>query len=227
MRRRPKRDRKNNGKWFACLILLMVLALYSVVFTEKIIKPNVAAIAEVKVKAMITQIVNDAVREEFKTNTGISELLTIKTDQEGNITYVESNTIAMNNLASKLTQTVQNQYKWKDAVSLNVPAGSIVGSQILSQIGPDISLKVLPIGMSRVNFKTEFESMGINQTKYKVFLQMDSQARVLAPFSINNIEVQNTILVAEAIIVGEVPQSYVNVPKDGMLDATNFFKDTN
>jgi sporulation protein YunB len=227
MRRRPKRDRKNSGKWFACLILLMVLALYSVVFTEKIIKPNVAAIAEVKVKAMITQIVNDAVREEFKTNTGISELLTIKTDQEGNITYVESNTIAMNNLASKLTQTVQNQYKWKDAVSLNVPAGSIVGSQILSQIGPDISLKVLPIGMSRVNFKTEFESMGINQTKYKVFLQMDSQARVLAPFSINNIEVQNTILVAEAIIVGEVPQSYVNVPKDGMLDATNFFKDTN
>lgn len=227
MRRRPKRDRKNSGKWFACLILLMVLALYSVVFTEKIIKPNVAAIAEVKVKAMITQIVNDAVREEFKTNSGISELLTIKTDQEGNITYVESNTIAMNNLASKLTQTVQNQYKWKDAVSLNVPAGSIVGSQILSQVGPDISLKVLPIGMSRVNFKTEFESMGINQTKYKVFLQMDSQARVLAPFSINNIEVQNTILVAEAIIVGEVPQSYVNVPKDGMLDATNFFKDIN
>lgn len=227
MRRRPKRDRKNNSKWFACLILLMVLALYSVVFTEKIIKPNVAAIAEVKVKAMITQIVNDAVHEEFKTNSGISELLTIKTDQEGNITYVESNTIAMNNLATKLTQSVQNQYKWKDAVSLDVPAGSIVGSQILSQVGPYISLKVLPIGMSRVNFKTEFESMGINQTKYKVFLQMDSQARVLAPFSINNIEVQNTILVAEAIIVGEVPQSYVNVPKDGMLDATNFFPDTN
>jgi sporulation protein YunB len=202
----------------------MVLALYSVIFTEKIIKPNVAAIAEVKVKAMITQIVNDAVHEQFQSDAEVCELLTIKTDQEGNITYVESNTTAMNNLATELSQTVQNRSSWDDAVMLKVPVGSIVGSQILSQIGPAVNLKVLPIGMSRVNFKTEFESMGINQTKYKVFLELDSQARVLAPFSINNIEVQNTILVAEAIIVGEVPDSYINVPEESMMDATNFFQ---
>lgn len=223
MRRRRKKDKQNNGKWFVCLVLLIVLAIYSVVFTEKIVKPNVAAIAEVKVKAMITKIVNDAVHEQFRAETGVSELLTIKTDQEGNITYVESNTAAMNNLAAELTQAVQKQYRWTEAVNLNVPVGSIIGSQILSQMGPYISLKVLPIGMSRANFKTEFESMGINQTKYKVYLLMDSQARVLAPFSINNIEIQNTILIAEAIIVGEVPEAYINVPGGSALDATNFF----
>ncbi len=226
MGRKPRGQKKRyqkNMKWFVCLVLLMVLAVYSVVFTEKIIKPNVAAIAEVKVKAMITKIVNDSVHQQFQSNAENRELLTIKADQEGNITYVESNTTAMNNLATKLTQTVQSRYKWNEAVILNVPVGSILGSQILSQVGPNINLKVLPIGMSRVNFKTEFESMGINQTKYKVFLQMDSQARVLAPFSVNNIEVQNTILVAEAIIVGEVPEAYVNVPKEGIVDATNFF----
>lgn len=225
MSRRSRGDKRYwyKGKWFICLVLLMVLGIYSVVFTEKIIKPNVAAIAEVKVKAMITQIINDSVHQQFKSDAEISELLTIKTDQEGNITYVESNTTAMNNLATKLNQAVENRYKWNEAVVLSVPVGSIVGSQILSQIGPNIKLKVLPIGMSRANFKTEFESMGINQTKYKVFLQMDSQARVLAPFSINNIEVQNTILVAEAIIVGEVPEAYINVPEESAIDATNFF----
>ena len=224
MRRKLKREKQNSGKWFVCLVLLMVLAFYSVVYTEKIIKPNVAALAEVKVKAMITKIVNDAVHEQFQTDAEVSELLTIKTDTEGNITYVESNTSAMNNLATELIQAVQNQYRWKEAVKLDVPVGSIVGSQILSQVGPNISLKVLPIGMSRANFKTEFESMGINQTKYKVFLQMESQARVLAPFSINNIEIQNNILIAEAIIVGEVPDSYINVPEGSAMDATNFFQ---
>lgn len=223
MGRRLKRSGQNSGKWFILLVLLMVLAVYSVVFTERIIKPNVAAIAEVKVKAMITQIVNDAVHKQFRSDSDVNELLTIKTDQEGNITYVESNTTAMNNLATELTQAVQSQYRWSEAVALEVPVGSIVGSQILSQIGPYISLKVLPIGMSRANFKTEFESMGINQTKYKVYLQMDSQARVLAPFSINNIEIQNTILIAEAIIVGEVPEAYINVPEESAIDATNFF----
>ena len=120
---------------------------------------------------------------------------------------------------------MQGRYKEMKPVSLQVPVGSIVGSQILSQIGPYVDLKVLPIGMSRVNFKTEFESMGINQTKYKVYLEMDSQARVLAPFTINNINVQNTILVAEAIIVGKVPNAYINVPEDGVLDSTNFVTD--
>lgn len=228
MKRRYRGERRSSIKWFICLVLLMVLAVYSVVFTEKIIKPNVAAIAEVKVKAMITQIVNDAVHNQFRTGAEVTELLTIKTDSEGNITYVESNTVAMNSLATELTQAVQQQYKWKDAVILDVPVGSIVGSQILSQMGPNIGLKVLPIGMSRANFKTEFESMGINQTKYKVYLQMDSQARVLAPFSINNIDVQNTILVAEAVIVGEVPNSYINVPQgsdvtDPAVDPLNFY----
>ncbi|MEL7655428.1 MAG: sporulation protein YunB [Bacillota bacterium] len=223
MRRRRDRVQRMNGKWFICLVLIMVLAIYSAFFTEKIIKPNLAAIAEVKVKAMITQIVNNAVHEQFVSDGEVNELLTIKTDQEGNITYVESNASAMNSLATELTQTIQKQYKWDQAVSVDVPVGSIVGSQILSQIGPYINLKVLPIGMSRVNFKTEFESMGINQTKYKVYLEMDSQARVLAPFTINNINVQNTILVAEAIIVGEVPEAYINVPGDSALDATNFF----
>jgi sporulation protein YunB len=225
MKRKRDRNRKKNAKWFILLILLIVVSFYSAAFTEKILKPNMAAIAEVKVKAMITQIVNDAVHEQFISESQVKELLTMKTDQEGNITYLQSNTIAMNRLATELTQTVQEQYKNMEPVDMRVPSGSIIGSQILSQIGPYINLKVQPIGMSRANFKTEFESMGINQTKYKVYLVMDSQARVLAPFSINNINVQNTILIAEAIIVGEVPNAYINVPKESTLDSTNFVTD--
>ena len=225
MKQRRKRDKRKSIKWFVCLVLLLVLTVYSAVFTEKIIKPNLASIAEVKVKAMMTRIVNEAVREQFVNDADVKGLLTIKTDQEGNITYVESNTAAMNALATNLTQAVQNQYKWEDASLMRVPVGSIVGSQILSQFGPYVTLKVLPIGTSKTNFKTEFESMGINQTKYKVYLEMDSQAKVLAPFSINNIDVQNTILIAEAIIVGEVPNSYINVPPGSAMDATNFFNE--
>ncbi|HWQ77279.1 MAG TPA: sporulation protein YunB [Anaerovoracaceae bacterium] len=227
MNRVHRRGRKNTIKikWFICLVLLLVLAAYCAMFNERIIRPNIAAIAELEVKSMITRTVNNAVRDQFLNDKEARELLTIKTDQEGNITYVESNTAAMNSLATELTRKVQSQYQWKEPTILSVPVGSIVGSQILSQIGPDVHLKVLPIGMSRVNFKTEFESMGINQTKYKIYLEMDSQARVLAPFTINNIEVQSTILVAEAVIVGEVPNAYISVPKEDALDSTNFVTD--
>ncbi|HHU18208.1 MAG TPA: sporulation protein YunB [Clostridiales bacterium] len=222
MRLKHKRN-GHAGKWFISLVLLVVLAVYSVIYTEKIIKPNVAAIAEVRVKAMITMVVNEAVHKQFKSDAALSELLTIKTDQDGNITYVEANTIAMNSLVTELTNMVQQQFRKMDPANLSIPVGSIIGSQILSQFGPYINLKVLPIGTSRFNYKTEFEGMGINQTKYKVFLVVDSQARVLAPFSINNINIGNTILIAEAVIVGEVPDAYINVPPGSAMDATNFF----
>lgn len=226
MRRTVHKHNENKIKWFICLVLLMVLAVYSFVFTERIIKPNVAGIAKVKVESLITQFVNNSVRDQFKSGDEVRELLTIKTDQEGNITYVESNTTAMNSLATDLILNIQNLYKSSEDVMLEVPVGSIIGSQILSQIGPNVNLKVALIGTSKANFKTEFESMGINQTKYKVYLEMESQARVLSPFSINNIEVRNTILVAEAVIVGEVPDSYINVPPGSAMDATNFFTDS-
>ena len=187
MARRNATRSQKKLKWFVLLILLIVLTIYGAVFAEKIVKPNMAAIAEVRVKAIITQIVNDAVHEQFATSVNVGELLAVKTDNEGNITMVESNTLLMNRLATELTGKVQTELKTMEAKKVKVPLGSILGNQILSQIGPYIELKVLPIGMSRMNFKTEFESTGINQTKYKVFLEMESQARVLAPFSINNI----------------------------------------
>lgn len=213
-------DKQKRMKWFICFILLFIVTIYGGVYADKIIKPNMAAIAEVKVKSIITQIINDSVHDRFTTQDSVLEMLSFHTDNEGNITFVQSNSIAMNNLATELTQSVQNQLKTIEPKNVKVPVGSILGSQILSQVGPSVTLKVIPIGTARMNFKTEFESTGINQTKYKVFLELNSQARVLAPFAINNINVKNTVLIAEAIIVGEVPDNYIVVPKENILDAT-------
>jgi len=66
--RKKVRDKHNNGKWFICLVLLMLVTIYGVVFTEKIVKPNMAAIAEVRVKAMITQTVNNAINDQLVVN---------------------------------------------------------------------------------------------------------------------------------------------------------------
>lgn len=203
----------NKVKWFLSLVLLIVLAIYGFLFVDRIIKPSIASIAEVKVKAIITQTINDAIQEKFIIDTDIQQLLTIKTDVDGNVTYVEANAVAMNELAAALATDAQNKFKNMEPQDVRIPAGSLIGSQMLSQVGPGVHLKILPIGMSKANFRTEFESCGINQTKYKVFLEFESQAKVLVPFSINNINVTNTILVAEAIIVGKVPNTYVQVPK--------------
>ncbi|MGI6731440.1 MAG: sporulation protein YunB [Anaerovoracaceae bacterium] len=222
MARRIGANRHKGLKWFVILILLIIISIYGVIFTEKIVKPNITAIAEVRVKALFNQIINDAVIQQIASfDYTDGELLKINTDNDGNITLLEPNTMLMNRLSTEMVKEIQAQFRTIEPRKVTVPVGSIVGSQIMSQFGPSLDLKVIPIGMSRASYKTEFESTGINQTKYKVYLEMDSQARVLSPFSMKNIEVKNTILIAEAIIVGEVPDSYIFVPEDSLIDGAD------
>ena len=64
-------------------------------------------------------------------------------------------------------------------------------------------------------------SQGINQTKYKIYIELECRVKVLAPFSSNMFDVNNTVLVAETVILGDVPNSYVQVPKEDILDVTD------
>ena len=74
--------------------------------------------------------------------------------------------------------------------------------------------------MTSYDFETEFEAQGINQTKYKVYIVLESSVRILQPFSDKNIKIRSKVLISEAVIVGDVPESYVNVPKEDILDVT-------
>jgi hypothetical protein len=41
---------------------------------------------------------------------------------------------------------------------------------------------------------------------------------VVVPFSEKHIQVETTLLVAEAVILGDIPDSYVQVPERDILD---------
>lgn len=221
-RRRARRKDKSIRNWICfALIAGIAIFIYIVYYLNAYVHPAVNGIAEIKAKAIISQIVNESINEEFQSEIDIDKLLLFQSDKEGKIELVQSNTNAMNLLVSELSKEIQDRYREMEPAEIEVPLGAILGSQLLSETGPFVSLRVLPISVSKGDFITEFETQGINQTKYKVYVTFVSQARILAPFSSNTIVVENTILIAEAIILGKVPQSYVNVPKEDILDATD------
>lgn len=71
-----------------------------------------------------------------------------------------------------------------------------------------------------MDFRTEFETQGINQTKYKIYIVLNCRIKMAAPFSTQIFQTKSTVLLAEAVILGKVPDSYVVVPEDDILDAT-------
>ena len=78
-------------------------------------------------------------------------------------------------------------------------------------IQPKIDIKTVPAGSVDVKFKSEFISTGINQTKHSIILEVSTSVVVLAPFYTSTETFVNSIVVAETIIVGEIPSSYYDI----------------
>lgn len=221
MRRAGSRDQGRSGRLFVFMILLLIISFYSIFYMAQVVRPSIASVGEMKARAMLSQTVNEVIKEKFAEEIKSTELLEIQTDNEGRVTLVQADSVAMTQLSYALAETVQERIKSIKEEEVLVPIGTILGSPILSQTGPKIRVKVLPLGTTKIGFKTELEEAGINQTKYKVYLEIVNQAKVLVPFSANDIKVETVLLVAEAVILGEMPQSYIYVPKEDILDAIN------
>ncbi len=210
--------KKGNFKAFISLILIILIFIYGFMFVDKKVKPSVLAIAEVKAREIATRAINESVNSKVSEDIKYQDLIFIRTDSEGNVTMMQANTVMMNRLASSVALTIQDKIKSIITPSVEVPLGNIFGSQLLAQYGPKLDIKVTPIGMAKVDFKTEFEHSGINQTRHKIYLVVETQVKIIIPFSSNTTTVETSVPIAETIIVGKVPQNYIYVPEDEFLN---------
>lgn len=224
MRRRRKKRRKGLGinvYLYAIVILILITSLYGFITVEKKIKPTVLAIAEIKAKEIASKAINESIKSKITDEIRYQDLYFIRTDNDGSITYMQANTIMMNKLAADVALEVQKQIKdieINDRTRIKIPLGNILGSQLLGQYGPKIDIKITPVGRVSVNFFTEFQNSGINQTRHKIYLNVNTQVKTIIPFVSKAVSVDSTVPIAETIIVGKVPDNYINVPKEDILN---------
>lgn len=206
----------------AAVVLLLVVMLLSclVIFERITLEPNIQAIAEMRAEGLVRKVINEALAQELQKKKFQGELFTTKVDEEGNVKMVQADSVKINMLLTGLSINVQNSFQKMKKHRMTVPAGALLGSQILSQTGPPVAFYIIPLSVSSMDFNTEFTSKGINQTKYKIYVNVSCDIKVLAPLSHRNVKTSSQVLIAEAVIVGAVPNSYVKVPKEDILDVT-------
>lgn len=88
--------------------------------------------------------------------------------------------------------------------------GNFTGNNLLSGYGPDIKVKVIPQGTVTTEFKTEFLSAGINQTRHRVYLNVSGTMYVTAPFMEDEMTIDTGVTIAETVLIGDVPEFYGN-----------------
>ena len=219
-RKRKQNKRRRKTRVLVLLLLFFVMTSVAVWLIKAKIGPNLEEIGRLRAKVMVNQIVNKSVNDQLHESDEMQELLIRKTDEEGKTEILQANTQAMNLFITEVSKELQEEFAARPEDSYKVPLGVLLGDRFLSQTGPSVNIRIIPLSVGSTDFKTEFVSEGINQTKYKVYILLESQVKVLSPFSSEQLEVSTTVLVAEAVILGNVPGSYVYVPEEDILDVT-------
>lgn len=103
--------------------------------------------------------------------------------------------------------------------------GSVSGIRILKNVEPKFEVELESAGNIKSMVRTEFKSVGINQTHHKIYLDIDARVGILTPFSAFGKDITSDVLISEAIIVGEVPETYYNLEGiDETEDSYNFIE---
>jgi sporulation protein YunB len=190
----------------------MFFALLAYYYVEVSIKPTLASICEVKAKVIATQIINDTVREELNKDALKEQILIPTYDRDGRVNMIRTDAMVMNTISSNIARNVQQKIVDLKNQSFSIPLFTALDSQLLAGQGPRLNFTILHQGSVLVDFVTEFAESGINQTRYKIYITVDVEISVLSPVTTSSTTVGSNVLIAEVVIVGDVPDSYMNLP---------------
>ena len=204
-------------RWALIVALILAAAGF---WMEKNLETVILDMAYARAEAMAVEYMHEAVRDVMGDEISYQDMITVRTDESGRVTMLQANAVRMNELASFTALQAQASLESADAQSVAIPLGSALGIPFLSALGPKIRVRIVPVSAVSAAFSTEFESAGINQTRHKIYLSLRTTVRLVIPSGGRQVSLGSQVLIAESIIVGDVPQSYVQVPEMG--DALNF-----
>lgn len=207
--------RKRKYVFILWIIIIFAIILYFYNYIDKNIRPTVIAISEIEARAITTDAINKTIKNRITKDINYNDLIFVKYDKNGQVSLMQANTILMNNIASEVALEVQEQMKELSESKIKIPLSSAFDTQLINL--PSVKLQIVPQGAVTVDFATEFESSGINQTRHRIYLIIITDIKIIVPLVSENIKVATNIPIAETIIVGDVPEQFINVPEDDLL----------
>lgn len=206
------RKRRRLPSVATALILLLVLAVCIFWTVENHLKPTLMAIAEARAIQVATHTINNVVNEKVSQQIDPQTLVNIKLDSRGRVVFIQPNTLEFNRLAADTTIKVQAALKLITEEKVYIPVGQVLGSQLLASWGPPIVVTIIPIGTVQVKVVDKFEQAGINQTRHMIYLFATTHVRIVVPLVSSTVSVNTQVPIAEYVVVGEVPSTYVQFP---------------
>ena len=204
-----RRRRRVKRRMIGGLVLLAGLLLAGFVLYQKKVNPMLEGMARAMVDNVASNTINEAIDAQIADgNIDYNRLVLFEKDLNGRITAIKTNMTEVNRLKTQILDILNDTLLEISTDKLSIPIGNLILPELFSGRGPGIPLIVLSISTSDASFRNAFTSAGINQTCHQIILIVEVAMTVLLPTETINVAVTSEMVVAETIIVGDVPTTY-------------------
>ena len=194
------------GIFGICMAFLLISSV------EYRLRPVLESMAVAKVKNVAVEIMDQTVVEQLSNhNVTYEDFVHVEKDENGNITALTSDMLALNHFRSESLTAIVENIESLNSADLSIPVGNLTGVHILSGKGFSLPVEIISVASAHGNYSHDFSSAGINQTRHQISLRLTVTTGILLPGEILTAEVTADIPVAETVIVGAVPDTYLNL----------------
>ena len=197
--------------WLLTALVALALAAGIVGGLQHQLRPLVEAAARAQAANALTAVIDRAIAADLaERDVDYGDFVTIQRDASGAITAMTTDMAALNQLRAQLVADVLEALEGVDVSQIQVPLGSLVDLDILWGLGPTLKVHAMTVGTVDGEFFSEFTSAGVNQTLHRICLKLTVPLTLMLPGGAVETVSETELCVAETVIVGQVPQTYLD-----------------
>lgn len=196
------------------ILRLLVIGLFVTVIGFLLFRSKyhevVRDLAQTQITNATSDLINDAVADQIASGTiAYDRIVYFEKNLDGRITALKTNIGEVNRLKTETLNIINDEILAMDESDIGIPLGSLFLSEFLSGRGPQIPVHILTIRNSDASFASNFTHAGINQTLHQINMRVSVDVAVLVLGRTTQFTVVSEIVVAETIIVGDVPDTFL------------------
>ena len=202
--------KRTHIKWYIFITVIILALLF--VYLNRIVAPIIKDLATATVSNKASSIINNAIEAQLdEGDIDYDSIVFLEKDVTGKITALKTNISEINRLKTQTLSVIDRMLLDLDINEVGIPLGNLILPEVFSGSGPLLPVKVVSVSTSEAEFRNVFSEAGINQTTHQIMLDVSIIMTVLTPVGTHSVSNISSVVVAETVIVGSVPSSYVNL----------------
>ncbi len=189
-----------------CVLLLVGLVLFSYFSVTGVM----LAVTEETMRARTTAAVNEAVFETLSGDVAYDDLVTVERNSAGEIRAMTADAYEINRIARDVAFLSQKKLQAMGEEGIRIPLGAFTGLEPLAGFGPTVTIELIPVAVVTCRFASTFTGAGINQTRHCIYLDVTAKISVVLPGRKSEFSTLSQMLIAESVLLGDVPDVYIH-----------------